>query len=163
MMSGSDYGKIGLAVVLLAGAVVCFIKLKPEPEQSDKGYFYDLAAQKLFVAQRSLIPPILGVNGKDLTGVRAIVVSTNGRPQDKASRQIVYLERYSPDLKGALEAFRAGKTTLVPSHEERQNQIFVQRLNETEWHPVKSPEGERILTDWNVPGPDGKLPTVCSP
>ncbi len=163
MMSGSDLGKVGLAAVLLAGAVVCFIKLKPEPEQSDKGYFYDLAAQKLFVAQRSLIPPIPGMDGKELTGVRAIVISTNGKPQDKASRQIAYLEKYGSDLKEALEAFRAGKTTLVPSREERQSQVFVKRLGDAEWHTVKSPEGERILTEWNVPGPDGRLPVVCSP
>jgi hypothetical protein len=163
MMSGSDIGKLGLALALLAAAGVCFVKLRPEPEQSESGFFYDLAAQKLFAAPRTLIPPIPGINGKELTAVRAIVISTNGRPQDRASRQIAYLEKYSPELKQVLEAFRAGKTTLVPSHQERQTQIFVKRLNDTEWHTVKSPEGERILTEWNVPGPDGKLPSVCSP
>ena len=163
MMSSSDIGKLGLALALLVGAGVCFVKFKPAPDQSEKGFFYDLAAQKLFVAPRTLIPPIPGVNGKELTGVRAIVISINGNPRDTASRQIAYLEKYSSDLKQVLEAVRAGKTTSVPSHQERQTQIFVKRLNETEWHTVKSPEGELILTDWNVPGPEGKLPVVCGP
>jgi len=162
-MSGSDLGKLGLALALLAGAAVCFVKLRPEPDQSEKGFFYDLKAQKLFVAPRTLIPPIPGLNGTELTGVRAIVISTNGHPQERTSRQVAYLETYSPELKRTLEAVRAGKATSVPSHGERQNQIFVKRLNETEWHSVKSPEGEQILTEWNVPGPDGKLPVVCSP
>ena len=73
------------------------------------------------------------------------------------------IERLGPELKEVLEAVRAGKTSAVPSHQERQAQIFVRRLNEAEWYTVKSPEGEKILTEWNVPGPDGKLPSVCSP
>ena len=163
MMKGSDIGKLGLALTLLAGAGVCFVKLRPAPEQSEKGFFYDVATQKLFVAPRTLLPPIPGINGKELTAFRAIVISTNGNPRDKTSRQIAYLETYSPELKLAMEAFRAGKTTSAASHEERQTQILVKRVNETEWHTVKSPEGEQILTEWNVPGPDGKLPVVCSP
>jgi hypothetical protein len=163
MMNRSDIGKLGLALTLLAVAGVCFVKFRPAPEQSEEGFFYDLAAQKLFVAPRSLIPPIAGINSKELTAVRAIIISTNGNPRDKASRRIAYLERYSPELKQALEAFRAGKTATAASHEERQTQILVKRLNETEWYAVKSPEGERILTEWNVPGPNGKLPVVCSP
>jgi hypothetical protein len=163
MMNRSDIGKLALALALLVAAAVCFVKLRPAPEQSEKGFFYDLAAQKLFVAPRSLLPPIPGINGKELTAVRAIVISTNGNPQDKASRRIAYLEKYSRELKQAMEAFRAGKTTSAASHEERQTQILVRRLNETEWYAVKSPEGEQILTEWNVPGLDGKLPVVCSP
>ena len=162
-MNGSDIGKCGLALALLAAAGVCIVKLRPPPEQSEKGFFYDLAAQKLFVAPRSLLPPIPGINGKELTAVRAIVIATNGNPRDKASRHIAYLEKYSPELKQAMEAFRAGKTASAASHEERQTQYLVRRVNETEWHAVKSPEGERILTEWNVPGSDGKLPVVCSP
>jgi hypothetical protein len=163
LMKTSDIGKLALALVLLAAAGLCFVKLKPEPEQSGKGFFYDLAAQKLFVAPRTLIPPIPGINGKELTGVRAIVISTNGNPRDRAARKIAYLETYSPELKQVLEAVRAGKTTSVPLHQERQTQIFVKRLTEAQWYAVKSPEAERVLTEWNVPGPDGKLPVVCTP
>jgi hypothetical protein len=163
-MNKSNLGKLSLALALLAGAAVCFVKLSPRGDaENDKGFFYDLAEQRLFVAPRTLIPPIPGLTGGALKGVRAVVISTNANPGDKASRKIAYLEKYSPELKEVLEAVRAGKTSAVPSHQERQAQIFVRRLNEAEWYAVKSPEGEKILTEWNVPGPDGKLPSVCSP
>jgi hypothetical protein len=163
-MNKSNLGKLSLALALLAGAAVCFVKLSPRDDgENDKGFFYDLAEQRLFVAPRTLIPPIPGLTGGALKGVRAVVISTNANPGDKASRKIAYLEKYSPELKEVLEAVRAGKTSAVPSHQERQAQIFVRRLNEAEWYAVKSPEGEKILTEWNVPGPDGKLPSVCSP
>jgi hypothetical protein len=163
-MNKSTLGKLTLALALLAGATVCFVKLSPRGDgENDKGFFYDLAEQRLFVASRTLIPPIAGLKSRELTGVRAVVISTNANPKDKASRKIAYLEKYSPELKMVLEAVRAGKTSAVPSHQERQALIFVRRVNEAEWYTVKSPEGEKILTEWNVPGPDGKLPVVCSP
>ena len=40
---------------------------------------------------------------------------------------------------------------------------FVKRLEDAEWHKVNSPEGEKILAEWNVPGADGKFPVVCVP
>jgi hypothetical protein len=160
----STLGKLSLALALLAGAAMCFVKLSPRDDgENDKGFFYDLAEQKLFVAPRTLIPPIAGLKGGALTGVRAVVISTNANLGDKASQKIAYLEKYSSELKQVLEAVRVGKTSAVPTHQERQALIFVRRLNEAEWYTVKSPEGEKILTEWNVPGPDGRLPSVCSP
>ena len=40
---------------------------------------------------------------------------------------------------------------------------LVRRHNETEWHALTSSERERIVTEWNVLGPDGLVPVVCSP
>jgi len=162
-MRRADIAKLVLALALLAGAGICFVKLRPDSGQSENGFFYDQATQQLFVAPRKLIPPIPGMKGGELTAVRAIVISTNGNPRDKSSRQIAYLEKCGPELKQLLEDFRAGKTTVAPSHQERQEQVFVKRLKDPEWHTVKSLEGEKILTEWNVPGPDGTLPVVCSP
>jgi len=39
----------------------------------------------------------------------------------------------------------------------------VKRVEEGEWRAVNTPEGEKILGEWNVPGPDGKFPIVCVP
>src|SRR6185369_6110613 len=136
----------------------------PAHESQDQNtFFYDLAEQKLFVAPRSAIPPIPGIKKTELTGVRAVVICTNGRPNDPASRKIAYLEKYSPELKQVMEAVQAGKDNPVPPRGTRQGLIYVKRLADTEWQPVSSPEGEKILSEWNVPGPDGKLPMVCSP
>jgi hypothetical protein len=163
-MNKSAIVKLALVLVLLAAAALNFSKLGPARERDDgNAYFYDLAEQKLFVAPRSSIPPILGIKRGELTGVRAIVISANGDPKDKASRKIAYLEKYSPDLKQVLESVRAGKTTDVPSHSERQGRIFVRRFQDPEWYSVNSPEGEKIMTEWNVAGPEGKFPVVCAP
>ena len=44
-----------------------------------------------------------------------------------------------------------------------QSFIFVSRLNEESWYPVNSTEGEKIMTEWQAPGPDGKTPVVSVP
>src|SRR6266853_2865656 len=123
-------GKLVIAIVLLALAVFFFVKFSPSHEsQDDQAYFYDLKEQKLFVAPRSSIPPIPGIKTKDLIGVRAVVISTNGNPKDKTSRKIAYLERYAPELKRVLEAVQAGQRTDVPPREARQGWIYVRRLS----------------------------------
>jgi hypothetical protein len=156
--------KLVLVVVLLGLAPVLYWKLSPSGEaRDDQAYFYDLKEQKLFVASRSLIPPAPGIKGSEPTGVRAVVISTNGNPKDAASRRIAYLEKYSPELKQVLEGVRAGKVTDVPSHEARQGQIYVKRLTDSQWYPINTPEGERVMSEWSVPGPGGVTPVVCSP
>jgi hypothetical protein len=161
--------KIVFSLVLLSAAAVFYIKLSPARESRDgDAYFYDLEQQQLFVAPRGSIPPINGIKGGAMAGVRAIVISTNGNPADKKHLQIAYLEKYSPEIKQLFEEVRqaraAGRSEegRIDRKEVHAN-TFVRRLHETEWQPLDSSEGKKIANDWNQTGPDGRAPVICSP
>lgn len=160
---------LALAMLLFTLAIFLFLKLSPPGEsRGDSAFFYDLEEQTLFVAPRRSIPPIAGVRGKPGSGVRAVVVSTSDDPKDKKHRQIAYLEKYSPELKQLFEEIQRARAEgraangrvdrgQVPHH------TLVKRLDGADWYPLDSPEGERIASDWQSPGPGGRAPTVCSP
>jgi hypothetical protein len=155
-----------LAIALLAGAAFRFSVFLGARGQSDESaYFYDLSERRLFVAPRTRVPPIRGINNEEPDGMRAIVISTRGDPKDK---KIANLEKYAPELKQQFEAMQSGQESHAPSggrisRGAAQSFIFVRRLNEENWYPVNSVEGEKIMTEWQVPGPDGKTPVVCTP
>jgi hypothetical protein len=168
-MTKSAAIKLAVSLILLATSVVLFIKLSPARErQNGDAYFYDLQEQKLFVAPSGSIPPINGVNGAVMAGVRAIVISPSGNASDKKHLQIAYLEKYSPDVKALFEEVHQARLE-GRSEEGRINRkevvanTLVRRLQDTEWQPINSAEGKRIANEWNVPGPDGRMPIVCSP
>src|SRR5216117_2248098 len=101
---------LALAMVLLAGAAFRFSMFLGQRSQSDgNAYFYDLRERKLFVAPRTLVPPIRGINNDEPDGMRAIVISTSGDPKDKASQKIAYLEKYAPELKQQFESMQSGQ------------------------------------------------------
>src|SRR2546425_9726246 len=101
---------LALAVVLLAGAAFRFSPfLRAHSQTDENAYFYDLSERKLFVAPRTLVPPIRGINNDEPDGMRAIVISTSGNPKDKASQKIAYLEKYAPELKQQFEAMQSGR------------------------------------------------------
>jgi len=155
--------KIGVAVLLLGGAALMFTRfLRSDDGVSEKTFFYDLSEKKLFSASREALPPIRGLNNAEEDAVRAVVISMNGNPRDKANQKIAYLEKYAPEFKQQLEKVRNGQAEPLPRGS-RDSFRFVKRVNETEWHTVSSPEGSKILSEWNVAGPDGKYPVVCSP
>jgi hypothetical protein len=161
--------KVAVSIVLLAASVVFFIKLSPAREGGNDGaYFYDLQEQKLFVAPRGSIPPIDGIKGAPSAGVRAIVISPTGDPSDKKHLQIAYLQEYSPEIKALFEevhqARMAGRSEegRIDRREVAANTL-VRRLQDQEWRPINSPEGTKIASEWNTPGPDGRTPVVCSP
>lgn len=129
---------------------------------SEKAYFYDLSERKLFVADRSAIPPIRGLNDAQPDGVRAVVVATNGRPDDKAARRIAYLETNSPELKQDLEAARANGTAPAIARGAAQQFRLVKRPDDRDWVPLATPEGERIVSEWTTRGGD-LPPVVCNP
>jgi hypothetical protein len=169
MTKKSARGQIVLALVLLAASVFFFIKFSParEREHGD-AYFYDLQEHQLFIAPKGSIPPINGIKGAAMTGVRAIVIATNGDPADKRHLQIAYLEKYSPDIKQLFEEVRQARVA-GRSEEGRidRRQVhantFVRRLKDSEWQSLETPEGKNIASEWNQPGPDGRAPVVCSP
>lgn len=162
-MNRSNILQILLAITLLGGATFILVRyLRRSDGISEQTFFYDLSEKKLFAASREALPPIRGLNDAEEDAVRAVVISTSTNPKDKNSRRIAYLEKYAPEYKQQLEKVRAGQAEPLPRGS-RNTLRFVRRENDTEWHPVSSAEGAKILTEWNVPGPDGKFPAVCSP
>jgi hypothetical protein len=162
-MNKSNILKLVLAVVLLSGAGWMFARFFRQNDGiTEKTFFYDLSEKKLFAASREALPPIRGINNAEEDAVRAVVVSINGNPKDKAARKIAYLEKYAPEFKLQIEKARAGQAE-PPPRNGRQIYRFVRRVDDVEWHAVSTPEGEKILTEWNVSSPDGKYPTVCVP
>jgi hypothetical protein len=162
-MNKSNFIKILLALALIAGAGFMFFRFFNQNDGiSEKTFFYDLSEKKLFAASREALPPIRGLNDAEEDGVRAVVISTTGNPNDKANRKIAYLEKYAPELKQNLENVRLGKAEALPRNA-RDGYRFVKRVNDPDWHAVSSPQGQTILNEWNVAGPDGKFPAVCSP
>jgi hypothetical protein len=161
--------KVAVSMVLLSAAVFFFIKLSPARENlNGDAYFYDLQEQKLFVAPKGSIPPINGIKGAPMAGVRAIVICTNGDPSDKKHLQIAYLEKFSPEIKELFEEVHEAR--LQGRSEEgridRKEVIantLVCRLEDTNWQPLTSEEGRRIADEWNTAGPNGQTPIICSP
>ena len=134
-------------------------------DSDGKVYFYDLSQQKLFAAPRSSVPPIRGIDNAEEDGVRAIVISENGNPADRKHRRIAYLEKYTPQLKAQFEAIQrdgAGATNSL-RREDVPASTLVRRLTDRDWYPMNSAEGEKIVAEWNVPGPNGTYPVVCVP
>ncbi|HNQ73826.1 MAG TPA: hypothetical protein PKN95_09505 [Verrucomicrobiota bacterium] len=155
--------KLALAVVLLGGAGFLFARfLKQDRGVGEQEYFYDLSEQKLFAAPRESLPPIRGINDAAEDGVRAVVIASGNNPDNKAARRIAYLEKYAPELKQHLEKVRAGEAEPLPT-KVRNGYRLVKRVEDETWHPLNTPQGEKILTEWNVAGPDGAYPVVCSP
>lgn len=152
------------AVVLLGIAGWRFwVFLSSQSGPSEKAYFYDLSEKKLFVAERGLVPPIRGINDAEEDGVRAVVVAPTGRCEDEKARRIAYLETSAPELKKALDAARASGQPPNISRGTAQGLRWVRRLTDTDWVAITSEEGERIVSEWAVPGTDGLSPSVCSP
>jgi len=159
-----------LVLALLAVAAVLVTKsLRGQRSDSDGAvYFYDLSEKKLFAAPRSSVPPIRGINNTEEDAVRAIVIATNGNPREKKQIQIAYLEKYTPELKAQIEALRkaeaAGQSTagMIASGAVPKNTL-VRRLTDADWVLMTSLAGERIVSEWNQPGPDGRYPAVCVP
>jgi hypothetical protein len=168
-MQKSSAIKLAGSVVLLAASVFFFFKFNPAKEnQNGDAYFYDLQEQRLFVAPKGSIPPVNGVKGAPMAGVRAIVICTNGDPSDKKHLQIAYLEKFSPEIKELFEEVHQARLQ-GRSEEGRIDRkevvanTLVRRLDETNWQPLTSDEGRRIADEWNITGPDGRTPIVCSP
>lgn len=155
--------KLALAVVLLGGAGFLFARFfQQDSGVGENEFFYDLSERKLFAAPRESLPPIRGINDSEEDGVRAVVIASGSNADDKAARKIAYLEKYAPELKQHLEKVRAGEAEPLPT-KVRNGYRLVKRVEDEAWYPLNTSQGEKILTEWNVAGPDGRYPVVCSP
>jgi hypothetical protein len=162
-MNKSNAFKLGLALVFLGGAAyMAYRHLQQDDGIAENTYFYDLSEKKLFAAPRESLPPIRGLNDAEEDAVRAVVISTTGIPEDKSAQKIAYLEKYAPELKQRIEQARNGTAEPMP-REARNAYRFVKRVEDGDWRSLDSAEGQRILTEWNIAGPDGKYPVVCVP
>lgn len=160
----SQVPKAVLAVVLLAAAGILVWRFVHDTNGiSEKAFFYDLSEKKLFVAERGMVPPIRGINDPAEDGVRAVVVSPTGKPEDKSSWTIAYLETCTPELKSQLDAARASGTAPEIGRTAAQSLRLVRRVAETNWVSLASPEGEQIVSEWTALGANGSIPVVCSP
>jgi hypothetical protein len=148
-----------LAMFGLAGAF--FVMTWRASKVGPQAFFYDLSKGQLFTADANLIPPIRGIDNAEEDGVKAVVIAPS--PNDKKNRKIAYLERFSPELKRDMEEARAKKTAPMISRAAAQSLRFVRRATDSNWYPMVSPEGQRIVNEWTTPGPDGLSPVVCTP
>jgi hypothetical protein len=162
-MNKANAFKLALALVLLGGAGLLALRFfRQDDGIAETTFFYDLSEKKLFAAPREALPPIRGLNDAEQDAVRAVVIAPNGNPKALDARKIAYLEKYAPEFKQQLEQVRSGQAQPLPRGA-RNAYRFVKRVDDAEWRSLDSPEGEKILTEWNVAGPDGKFPTVCTP
>lgn len=156
--------KLASAILLLGVAGFLVWRFAQETDGiSERAFFYDLSEQKLFVAERGLVPPIRGLNDSTADGVRAVVVSPTGKPDDKGSWTIAYLETCTPELKQQLDAARAAGTAPEIGRTAAQALRLVRRVKDTDWVSLTSPEGERIVSEWTSLGSGDITPVVCSP
>lgn len=163
-MPRSELPKLVLALVVLAVAGGLLWRFfTADGGVSERAFFYDLSQQKLFTAPRTAVPPIKGIDDDQPDAVRAVVISTNGNPADKTSWTIAYLEMYAPDLKQQMEQAQATGGSPMMGRALAQTQRLVRRLHDAQWFPLSTPEGERIVSEWAIPGPNGITPVVCAP
>jgi hypothetical protein len=160
----SSSWKSAVALLLLGLAATFFYRFARQSASAPKSaYFYDPSERRLFLASRTAIPPIRGLDDDQADAVRAVVIATNGNPRDKRDRTIAYLERYSPELKSQMEAAQATGGSPPMGRDQAQAHRFVRRVDETQWHSLASPEGERIVSAWLTAGPDGGPAAICTP
>ncbi|MBX3748057.1 MAG: hypothetical protein KF833_22340 [Verrucomicrobiae bacterium] len=153
-----------LVVALLAAAAIVSLRAwRAQSDPAEKGFFYDLSAQRIFIGPRDAAPPIRGVDGPVEDGFRALVISRTGRPEDRRSWEVAYLETFTPELKRRTGQAQAAGEALSMGRLEAQTHRLVRRLSDTDWHPIASPKGEIIVQEWAKPGPDGRTPVVCTP
>ncbi len=153
-----------LVVLLLAGAGFAVYRAGwGGASAGELGFFYDPSAARIFTGPRDAPPPIRGVDGPEEDGFRALVYSATGRPGDRSSWKVGYLEKFSPELRQQVTDARARGEALAMGRAQMQAQRFVRRVTDTAWHPMTWPEGEQIVTAWATPGGEGVTLVVCTP
>lgn len=150
---------VALGLLALAG-VLGFRAWNQRDTGGTQTFFYDLSAQRIFTASQHSPPPIRGVDGPEADAYRAVVFSPTGQPQNRKSWQVAYLEKFTPELQEKMSAAQSSGEPLAMGRLEAQSHRLVRRPNDTDWHPMNSPQAEVILQEWTRTGSD---PVLCTP
>jgi len=170
---------IVLAVVVAAVLVPIAVKmLRNKPVAVEPmAYFYDLSTGKIFTRPITMAPPIAAPSGKlapdgSLGGVRAHMMACGSC--GGTDMQVVYLERFNPEIKAKLDAAIAkfGKPINQLSVAARRDLDIssddageeISRVSTTpEWVRADSPEAELIVAEARNRCPEDAPPVVCLP
>jgi hypothetical protein len=161
------------AIVGIIGWVLVseFRSLSRHDDSKTRVWFYDESEKALYPMPVNTVPPDKGIGGPSGDGMRAIVVGFTGYRHDRSQRKIAYLQKYSAELKQALDevitARAAGRIFAgpVPSRQSEyfQSNTLVKRPDDSEWHPANTKEGQRIMNEWRSwQGADGSRPVICA-
>lgn len=166
--------------MLLGAALIGVVSLRGT-SLGDRDFYYDESERRLFVAPASRRPPIDGVGGAKRDGVRAIVGVCGPDAERPDEADILYLQRFTPELIALLEQNDRAAAAGEPGPPEVQDRIFLSehtlvrrpdpaRGSEphldpdgAEWHPIGSPEGQEIIAAVRRPCPDGSHPRLVTP
>lgn len=159
-MDNNSRIKIAIACVGLTIAIGLFFLLNsgPSTDGVPQRYFYDMSKKALYTAADDGIPPVAGIDGGEADGVRAVVV----RGED-GGEQIVYLEKFTPELKAAREKQQqeaaaggsnvaGSKNTLGKAH------VLIKRPDDQDWVSIASAEGEKIMAEFQQILQSGRMP-----
>jgi hypothetical protein len=155
------------AVSLLVLLVIVTWLLLPgkniEVEQHEQEWFYDLNTGKLFTARSGQIPPIKAPSGPlpngQPAGVRACVLAYADDPND-AERFIGFLETTDPTRQS--DGARAAETNAGGIETWGKGKL-IRRVEDKQWVPADSSEGQAILTEAFMPNENGERPHYCRP
>lgn len=160
---------------LLSAAIFGLHRLRHALSTGEQGlsvWFYDESEQELYAAPRDTIPPHKGIGGKAGDGVRAVVVVCRAEKDDPSKRRIAYLETHAPDLKRVLDDVKAARAAgraydgqvPAPDSDFFQKNTLVRRPNETAWHDIAGPEGQKIMAEWRSWAcSDGQATIISTP
>ena len=132
-------------------------------EEYEKEWFYDLNTGELFTAKIGLIPPIEAPSGLlpngEPAGVRAYVFSYSYEPSE-SERFIGFLEIPDPNFTESSPYLNRPEAKGA----ERWGQgRLIRRVDDEQWVPANSDEGQTILRELFLPNEDGEQAQYCPP
>jgi len=151
-------------LLLLVAIITLLVPPKTKTVQhTDKQWFYDLNTDKLFIADKNLIPPIEAPSGPlpngQPAGVRAYVL-TYASKANESKRFIAFLETANPDVENA----SPGSTDTKAGGAGRWGHgKLIRRLEDEQWVPADSTDGRAILEEAFTPDENGERPYYVRP
>lgn len=128
-----------------------------------KGWFYDPNTGELFVAKSDAVPPIDAPSGTSPGGRRAFVkayVFSYAYEPNETNRFIGFLEIPNPVAKKEVP----GSISSGASGAERWGQgRLIRRVDDEQWVPADSNEGQAILKEILLPNENGEVAHYCQP
>lgn len=165
--------KTGVAAGLIAFAIWFgleqFRAFRHSGQDGSRVWFYNVESKSLYSEEGDAIAPVKHSGNE---GVRAMVVGFDGKSSDPTKCRIAYLETFTPELKGLLEQVKSARAAgrvydgKIPARGGSffESNTLVRRAEETEWHPVNTPEGQKIMAEWKSwRGPNGERPLASVP